>query len=109
MFKEFIDAAKNEIEAINEKDSDLQQEEDRIRNRLNEIAEIRSKPVIKDDALQSYITACTSNLYTCPSCFISQNSIIEMRPIGSDNKNNVDIDIFKCPHCSSIIEVENIS
>ena len=106
MFKEFIDVAKNEIEAINEKDSALQQEENRIRNRLNDITEMRSKFVIKDNKLQAYISACASNPYTCPSCFVNQGSTIEMRPIESDNIDDINIDVFKCPHCSSIIEVK---
>jgi len=108
MFKEFISTAQNEIETIKSKNKALQQEEDRIRNRLNEIAEMRSKLVIKNDTLQSYVSACASNPYTCPSCFINQNSTIEMRPIGADNIDDIDVDVFKCPHCSTIIEVENI-
>jgi hypothetical protein len=106
MFKEFISVAKNEIEAIKEKDSAFQQEENRIRNRLNDITIMRSKLVIKDNTLQAYISTCASNPYTCPSCFINQGSTIEMRPIRSDNIDDVDIDVFKCPHCSSIIEVK---
>ena len=102
MFKEFIDAAKNEIEAINEKDSDLQQEEDRIHNRLNEIAIMRSKFVINDNTLAAYISTCSTNSYTCPFCFIASGKTIEMSPISSDDAN----DVFKCSHCSSIIEVE---
>lgn len=105
MFKEFIDIAKNEIKAIKEKNSNLQQEENRIRNRLNDIAKMRSKFVIDKDALATYVSACTSNRYLCPFCFISSRNSVEMKPISSKNTN----DIFKCPHCFSIIEVENIS
>lgn len=105
MFKEFIEVAESEIEAIREKDSALQQEESRIRNRLNELSEIRSKFIIKDTALASYVSACASNPHTCPSCFISQNSTVTMRPITADYATDIEIDIFKCPHCALAIEV----
>lgn len=101
MFKEFLEVAENEIQLIRNEYDNLQEEEDRITERLNEISEIRSKFVIQNDALQSYITACTSNRYTCPSCFIRNGHTVEMSPISSQDAN----DVLECPHCSLQIEV----
>ncbi|NQT22802.1 MAG: hypothetical protein HQ579_05100 [Candidatus Omnitrophica bacterium] len=102
MFKEFLEAAENEIQLVRNEYDNLQNEENQITERLNEISEIRFKLVIQNDALQSYVTACTSNRYTCPSCFIRNRQTIEISPISSQDAN----DIFKCPHCSLQIEVE---
>jgi len=102
MFKEFIEIAKDEIETIKHKDCALEEEENAIKERLNEIMEMRSKLVINDEALASYISTCTSNPYICPSCFIREGEIVELRPVPSDNGN----DVFECPHCSIAIEVK---
>ena len=106
MFKEFKEYAESEIESVRDEDARLNEEENRIRNRLNEISEIRSKFVIQNDALASYISACAAGFNTCPSCFISKNSTIEMRPAAHDEESDINNDVFECPYCSASIEVE---
>jgi len=102
MFKEFLEVAQEEINTIKQENQTLDEEEHRITTRLDEISKIRSEFVIDNNSLNAYISACPSNRYTCPICFIRIGTSIEMKPIPGDN----DTDIFKCSHCSSFIEVK---
>ena len=102
MFKEFMEFAEYEIKAVRAEDTALDEEEQRLRKRLDEIVQMRSNFMVNDEALASYKSACASNRYTCPICFIRHNTTYKMKPAPTDSIKSA----FKCPHCDTTIEVQ---
>jgi len=100
MYKEFLEIAGEFIQEVHHKHAQLQQEEEKLRNRLDEIKEERSNFAEIDTCMESY-TACGCE-YPCPECFVNRSLTVEMSPMDSNNR----LDIFRCPHCSLQIEIE---
>ncbi|MCZ7600145.1 MAG: hypothetical protein M5U09_23745 [Gammaproteobacteria bacterium] len=103
MFKEFYEIASQEAYLIDEKYQALENEENRIRERLDEIANERARMVKGKERLAAYVAACTTNAYTCPYCFMRDSATVEMKPIPSTNDRR---DVLECSHCYNDIETE---
>jgi len=101
LFQEFTDTAKELVERMRYKYAQLDQEEEKLRKRLNEIESERAKSSEINTCIDAY-TSCGCD-YPCPECFVSERRIVEMISLDSDDE----LDIFKCKHCNLEIEIES--
>lgn len=102
MFQEFYELATEAADDIEQKRHDLDNEEQEIRQHLDDIAKMRAEMPDSKKRFSAYITACASNRYLCPVCFITDGRSVETRPKPSNNKN----DVLECPHCQLHVDIE---
>ena len=98
--KEFIQEAHRTVDDVRQQDQALEQEENKARNRLNEIEEMRSNFAKVNARINSYPPSGSE--YPCPRCFVADALTREMNPISSEGE----VDIFRCSHCELEIEVK---
>ena len=97
--KSFIQEAHRTVDEVRQQDQALEQEEDKVRARLNEIKELRTKFTEADINLKAYPPSGSE--YPCPRCFVIDGLARETTPVPSDSE----VDIFRCSHCELEIEV----
>ena len=97
--KEFIQEAHRTVDNVRQQDQALEQEENKVRARLNEIEEMRSNFAEVNTRINSYPPSGSE--YPCPRCFVIDGLAREMKPMFSKGQ----MDIFQCPHCELAIEV----
>jgi len=97
--KAFIQEAHRTVDEVRQQDQALEQEEDKIRDRLNEIEEMRSNFAEINTRINSYPPSGSE--YPCPACWMVDSVSREMNPVSSESE----IDIFRCSHCRLEIEV----
>ena len=98
--KAFIQEAHGTVDEIRQQDQALEQEENTVRTRLNEIKELRAKFAEAYINLKSYPPSGSE--YPCPRCFVIDGLARETKPVPSDSE----VDIFRCSHCELEIEVK---
>jgi len=99
--KDFLHEAKWIVESIREQDKALQQEEERLREQLNEIEGKRSNFAQVDARFNSYPLVKTED--PCPRCWLFDGVASKSRPAGHDENDN---DVFRCSHCDYEITVK---
>ena len=98
--KEFIQEAHGTVDDVRQQDQALEQEEKKVRERLNEIEEMRSNFAKVNARINSYPPSGCED--PCPRCFIIEGVPRKMKPVTPENK----IDMFRCSHCELEIEVK---
>ena len=97
--KAFIQEAHRTVDGVRQQDQALEQEENKVRARLNEIEEMRSNFAEVNARINSYPPSGSE--YPCSACWMVDSVSREMKPISSESE----IDIFRCSHCGLEIEV----
>ena len=97
--KAFIQEAHRTVDEVRQQDQALEQEENKVRARLNQIEELRSKFSKAYINLKAYPPSGSE--YPCPTCFVIDGVARETKPIASESE----VDIFRCSHCELEIEV----
>ncbi len=98
--KAFIQEAHRTVDEVRQQDQALEQEENKVRARLNEIEEMRSNFSKINTHINSYPPP--ESEYPCPACWMVDSVSREMKPVPSDSE----VDIFRCSHCGLEIEVK---
>jgi len=96
--KAFLREAKRMAEDIRNQHNTLQQKEEELTKKLNEIEEKRSNFSQVNTRFKTYPTLDTED--PCPQCWLLDGVARKMRPTGQDEQRN---DIFRCSHCDSEI------
>ncbi len=98
--KEFIQEAYRTVNEVRQQDQALEQEENKVRARLNEIKEMRSNFAKANINLKAYPPSGSE--YPCPRCFVIDDLVRETKQVPSEGE----VDIFRCSHCELEIEVK---
>ena len=97
--KAFDDFSKEVAEQVDNENKRLHNEKARLETELAKVDE----QIFLAEQKKRRVVAYTSDGGLCPYCFIHNNLSIEMKPIPSDSE----LDIMKCKHCSSELEIES--
>ncbi len=97
--KEFVEYAKSLTKAVENEYTRLHDKKISLETELAEI----NKRIALIEPKKKRIGIYKPEQMLCPVCFIDKDLSVEMKPVPSESTS----DIFRCPHCSSEIEVEN--
>jgi hypothetical protein len=97
--KAFDEFAKEVAGQVDNENQRLNNEKAKLETDLRKVSELI--PLVEQKKRR--VVAYTSDSGLCPFCFIHNNLSVEMKPVPS----NSDIDIMKCKHCASELEIES--